>query len=158
MQGLISIEKVSFSRRCDIKTTKNICFFGFNVVFRHLRSYRDGASLTNVLPHMPQTQDMTPPPPPSQYTDTVPICRCTIGIHRRGTSHWNTQLPILMSWVRPDREISFPDLPQTPANAHLYDAGMVVVSRKHNEMQRATRTLLFQKSEFLKHTVAARLK
>ena len=63
-------------------------------------------TLTNVLPHwnaMPQTQDTTPHPTPSQYTDTGPTCRCAI--HWCGTSHWNTQLPILMSWVRPDREI-----------------------------------------------------
>ena len=40
---------------------------------------------------------------PSQYTDTWPTCR--YAIHWCGTSHWNTQLPILMSWVRPDREI-----------------------------------------------------
>ena len=45
-----------------------LCLFGFNVVFKHLRSYQDGAcsgTLTNVLPHrnaMPQTQDMTPHP------------------------------------------------------------------------------------------------
>ena len=74
-------------------------------------------TLTNVLLHrnaMPQTQDMTPHPvtvyrhmtwhpTPSQFTDTGPTCRCAI--HWCGTSHWNTQLPILMSWVRPDREI-----------------------------------------------------
>ena len=38
-----------------------------------------------------------------QYTDTGPTCRCAI--HWCGTSHWNTQLPVLMSWVRTDREI-----------------------------------------------------
>ena len=56
-------------------------------------------TLTNVLPHrnaMPQTQDMTCHP--SQYTDTGPTCRCAI--HQCGMSHWNIQLPILMSWVR----------------------------------------------------------
>ena len=39
-----------------------ICLLGFNVAFKHLRSYRDG-SLTNVRSNsnvMPQTQDMTP--------------------------------------------------------------------------------------------------
>ena len=41
----------------------------------------------------------------SQYTDTGPTCRCAIHWIRCGTSHWNTQLPILMSWVRPNREI-----------------------------------------------------
>ena len=61
-------------------------------------------TLTNVLPHrnaMPQTQGM------KYHPVTVyrhgPTCRCVI--HWCGTSHWNTQLPILMSWVRPDREI-----------------------------------------------------
>ena len=55
--------------------------------------------------HSIQTQDMTPHhvtvyrhrtwhPIPSQYTDTAPTCRCAI--HWCGTSHWNTQLPILM--------------------------------------------------------------
>ena len=63
----------------------------------------------------------------SQYTDTGPTCRCAI--HWCGTSHWNTQLPILMSWVRPDLEI-LPDLPHTPANAQFYDAVIVVVSQK----------------------------
>ena len=61
-------------------------------------------TLTNVLPHrnaMPQTQDMTPHPV-TVYRQG-PTCHCAI--HWCGTSHWNTQLPILMSWVRPDREI-----------------------------------------------------
>ena len=61
-------------------------------------------TLTNVLPHwyaMPQTQDTTPTS--SQYTDTWPTCRCAI--HWCGTLHWKTQLPVLISWVRPDREI-----------------------------------------------------
>ena len=60
-------------------------------------------ALTNVLPNrnaMPQTQDM--PSIPSQYTNMGPTC-CVI--NRCGTSHWNTQLPILMSWVRPNQEI-----------------------------------------------------
>ena len=52
---------------------------------------------------MPCRRHRTRHPTPSQYTDTGPTCRCAI--HRCGTSHWNTQLPILMSWVRPDREI-----------------------------------------------------
>ena len=42
---------------------------------------------------MLQIQDMTPHP--SQYIDTGPTCRCAILWCR--TSHWNTQLPILMS-------------------------------------------------------------
>ena len=52
---------------------------------------------------MPCRRHRTQHPTPSQYTDTGPTCRCAI--HRCGTSHWNTQLPIFMSWVRPDREI-----------------------------------------------------
>ena len=63
---------------------ESACLFGFNVTFKHLRTYRDGACLkqwylTNELAHinaMPQTQDMTPTP--SQYTDTGPTCRCVI--------------------------------------------------------------------------------
>ena len=58
-----------------------------------------------------------------------PICRCAV--HKCGTSQWNTQLPILMSWVRPAREI----LPRSSTRAHAHthtsehptDAGMVVV-------------------------------
>ena len=42
-------------------------------------------------------------PSPSLYTHTGPTCRCAI--HWCGTSHWKTQLPLLMSWVRPDWEI-----------------------------------------------------
>ena len=52
---------------------------------------------------MPCLRHRTRHPTLSQYTDTGPTCCCAI--HWCGTSHWNTQLPILMSWVRPDREI-----------------------------------------------------
>ena len=62
---------------------------------------------------------------PPQYTDTGPTYRCAI----HGTSHWNTQLPISMSWMRPDLK-SFPDLPHKPPNAQLYDAVIVVASQK----------------------------
>ena len=68
----------------------------------------------------------------TQYTDTGPTCRCAF--HWCGTSHWNTQLPILMSWVRPDREILPRPSTQTPANAQL-NAVIVVnnwkLSRKY---------------------------
>ena len=74
-------------------------------------------------PGMTSRRHRTWHPTPSQYTDTGPTCRCAI--HWCGTSHWNTQLPILMYWVWPDREIS----PHTPANSQLY-AVIVVVSRK----------------------------
>ena len=62
------------------------------------------STLINVLLRrnaMPQKQDMTPHP--SQYTDIGPTFRCAI--HWCGTSHCNTQQPILMSSVRPGREI-----------------------------------------------------
>ena len=75
----------------------------------------------------------------------IPCCRHrtwhpTRAIHWCGTTHWNTKLPILMSWVRPDRGI-LPNLPHTrthahthasthTANAKLYGAGMAVVSQK----------------------------
>ena len=105
------------------------CLFGFNIAFKHEVHIEkvpacSSGTLTNVLPHwnaMLQTQDMTPHP-------------VTINIYRHGADllcyhccgmlHWNAQQPILLSWK------SFPDLPHTPANAQLYDADMVVVSRK----------------------------
>ena len=77
---------------------------------------------------MPQTQDMSPTP--SQYTGTGRTCGCDI--HWCWRSQWNTQLPILMSWVRSDRKI----LPRpsthmyTPANTQLNEAVMEVVSKK----------------------------
>ena len=80
-------------------------------------------TLTNVLKHRHRTWH----PIPSQYTDTGPTCHCAM--HWCGTSHWNTQLPILMCLVRPDHEI----LPRPfthIANAELYDAVIVVVSQK----------------------------
>ena len=52
---------------------------------------------------MPCRRHRTWHPTPSQYTDTGPTCRCAI--HWCGTLHWKPQLPILMSWVWPDREI-----------------------------------------------------
>ena len=48
---------------------------------------------------MPCRRHRTRHPTSSQYTDTGLTCRCAI--HWCGTSHWNTQLPILMSWTRP---------------------------------------------------------
>ena len=52
---------------------------------------------------MPRRRHRTWHSTPSQYTDTGSTCCCAI--HWCGTSHWNTQLPILMSWVRPAWEI-----------------------------------------------------
>ena len=63
---------------------------------------------------------------PLQYTDTGPTCSCTN--HWCRTSYWNTQLPILMSRVRPDREIL--PRPSTYTSERSTDSGMVVVSRK----------------------------
>ena len=75
---------------------------------------------------MPCRRHRTWHPTQSQYTDKGLTCRCAI--HWCGTSHWNTQLPTLMSWVRPNWEILL--WPNTQANAQFYDAGMVVVSQK----------------------------
>ena len=72
----------------------------------HITTVATCSSGTVTRNAMPQTQDMT-----------------------RGTSHWNTQLPILMSRVRPDQEI-LPRPSTHTRNAQLYDAGMVVVSRQ----------------------------
>ena len=59
------------------------------------------STLTNVLPHrntMPQAQDMTPHP--------VTIYKHGANMSLYYPLMWNvTLLPILMSWVRPDREI-----------------------------------------------------
>ena len=88
-------------------------------------------SLTDVLPHrniMPQTQDMKSHPVTVGYTDTGPTCRCAI--NWCGTPHYNTQLTILMIWVRRDRYILPRPSTHTPANAQMYDAVVVVVSQK----------------------------
>ena len=61
---------------------------------------------------MPCRRHRTWHPTPSQYTDTGPTCCCAI--YWCGTSHWNTQLPILMSWVRPNRET----LPRSSTHTH----------------------------------------
>ena len=86
---------------------------------------------------MPCSRHRTRHPTPSQYTDTGPTCRCTI--HGCGTSHWNTQLPILMSWVRPDREIL--PRPSTHTSNAQVDAAIVVNSRKLSRKYRTNRVL-----------------
>ena len=73
---------------------------------------------------MPCGRDRIWHPTQSQYTVTGPTCRCAI--HWCGTSHWNTQLPILMSWVRPDREIFL--RPSTHTSER--DAVKVIISWK----------------------------
>ena len=66
-------------------------------------------------------------PMPSLYTYTGTTFRCAI--HWCGTSHCNTQLPILMSCIRPDQGIL--TRPSTFAgNAQLYVAVVVPVSQK----------------------------
>ena len=84
---------------------------------------------------MPLTQDTTPHPV-TIYRHGADLSLC---YPRCGTSYWNTQLPIFMSWVRPAWEI-LPDLPHTPANAQL-DAVMVVNSRKLSRKYRTNRVL-----------------
>ena len=75
---------------------------------------------------MPCCRHRTWLPTLSQYTDTGSTWHCAI--HWCGTSHWNTQLPFLMSWVRPEWEM----LPRssTHPSKHSTDSGMVVVSWK----------------------------
>ena len=53
-----------------------------------------------------------------QYTDT----------------HWNSQLPILMSWVWPNQEV-LPRPSTQAANAQHYDAAVVSVSQNHGRMR-----------------------
>ena len=78
---------------------------GFNVAFKHLRSYRDGAYtcssgiLTNVLPHrnaMQQTQGMTPPPRHSIQTQDRPVVVLSVGVELAyTTTHLNILVRIL---------------------------------------------------------------
>ena len=76
---------------------------------------------------MPCRRHRTRHPTPSQFTDTGPTSRCAI--HWFGTSHWNTQVPNLMSWVWPDSVIL--RRPSThSAKAHIYDAVVMAVSQK----------------------------
>ena len=110
------------------------CFLlGFNITFKHLRSSRQCLLVALIFWPMcchtgmsccrHRTWHPTPPQSSSphmvyispktlgskdasQYTDTGPTYHV---IHWCGTLHWNTQLPLLMSWVRPDWEI----LPQS---------------------------------------------
>ena len=87
----------------------------------------NSGTLTDVLLHrnaMPQTQDMAPHPVTVYRRGADLSC-----FHWCGTSHWNTQLPILMSRVRPDLEI-LPRPSTHTSKTQLYDAVTVVVSRK----------------------------
>ena len=76
-------------------------------------------TLAYLLPHrnnIRQTQEMTPHP-------------VTVYKHSADLLMWNTQLPIVMSWVRPDQEI----LPCLRPSTHTSegDAIMVVVTQRH---------------------------
>ena len=75
---------------------------------------------------------------PSQYTNTGPTCGCAI--HWCGTSHWNTQLPILMSSIRPVREILPCPSIHTSERSTLC-TGMLVVSRQLGRKYRTNRVL-----------------
>ena len=83
------------------------CLLGFNIAFKHLMlpaSAMLPACSSDILNNvLPRCRHGTWHPTLSQYTDTGPTCRCAI--HWCAMSHWNTQLPILIPWVRPDREI-----------------------------------------------------
>ena len=99
--------------------------WGFKVIFVGVLKL-----LLNIWGHIatvPACNSVTRHPTPSYYTDTGPTCRCAI--QWCDTSHWNTQLPISMSGKNTIGK-SLPDLPHIPANVQLYDAVMVVVSRK----------------------------
>ena len=76
------------------------------------------------------------PPRHSIQTQGMPLPLVTVYRHRADLlcyplmwlTHWNTQLPILMSWVR------LLPKPFTYTNAQCYDADMVVVSQKLSRM------------------------
>ena len=77
-----------------------------------------------MLPHritMPQAQGMTPHPV-TVYRHRADLSLCYP--YWCGTSHWNRQLPILMSSVRPDRGIFRrpSTLKSERANAQFYGA------------------------------------
>ena len=82
-------------------------------------------TLTNVLPHrngMPHDTQ----PRHSIQTRARPVAVLSIGVERYTGIH---NYPILCLGRDPTRK-SFTDLPHTPANVRLYDAGMVVISQK----------------------------
>ena len=84
---------------------------------------------------MPCGRDKTWHPTQLQYTGTGPTCR--FAIHWCGTSHWNTQLPISIYWVRPDREI----LPRPSTHTSESDAVKVIISWKLGRKNRTNRVL-----------------
>ena len=65
-------------------------------------------------------------PTPSRYTDTGPIFRCDIDVKRHPGIH---NYPFKCLGTDPiGINKSFTDLPHTPANTQLKDAGMVFES------------------------------
>ena len=67
---------------------------------------------------------------PSRHSIQTPGPTWCCGIHWCGTSLWDKELLLLMSWVIPNREILPRPSTYTPANAQLHDAVMVVVIQK----------------------------
>ena len=87
-------------------------------------------TLTNVLPHrntMPQTHDRTPTP--SQYTDTGADLSLRYPLMWNVTPEYTATHFNVLGKTRPGNSSPIFDT-HTPANTQLYDAVMVVVSRK----------------------------
>ena len=82
---------------------------------------------TKLLPHRNATGHDNPHCN-SKQTQGRPVIVLSIDVERQIVIH-NSQLPILMSWVRPDRKI-LPRPSTHTANAQIYDAVMVVVSQR----------------------------
>ena len=121
-----------------------LLLFGFNVAFKHLRSYHDAVpacssgTLTNVLPQrnaMPQTQDMTPYPV-TVYRHGADLSLCYPLMWNVTLEYTATHFNVLGK-IRPGNPS--PTL-HTPANAQL-DAVMVVNSQKLSRKYRTNRVL-----------------
>ena len=113
---------------------KCVCLFGFNVSFKHLRSYRNDAYLQQCyFDQCAATQEChaanTGHDTPSRHsiqTRGRPVVVLSIDVKRHIGIH-NDPFQCLGS---DPIEKSSLDLPHTPATAQPYDAVMVVVSRK----------------------------
>ena len=102
---------------------------------------RSSGTLTNVLPHrnaMPQTQDMTPHPV-TVHRHGVDLLLCYPLMWHVTMEYTATHFNIL-GVTRPGK--SFPHLPNTPGNAQLYDAVMVVASHVMDKKHRTSRCLV----------------
>ena len=113
---------VPHNKSYEVLLRSNVCFFGLNVTYKTSEVIWQQCLLVAVVlwpmcchTGMPCRRHRTWHPTPSQYTDTRPTCHCAI--HWCGTSHWNTELPILMSWVMP--------------LAHYYDVDRELHELKH---------------------------